>query len=181
MGVAAERTVFRNLRLSIVADLPFAVADTRIAPAREESVMRHFLTLASTPLTLPSRMVQPAAKARLIALARRTHALAPGLLGTRLRAVSLSVIAPPADALLTLTERAIEYSIDDRTDSSLRKAGQLVPTASFSQRDKRYRRSARTPRRLEDGNSSGLHLCRAGMDYTARPARARRREEEEQP
>ena len=94
--------------------------------------MRHFLTLAPTPPTLPSRMVQPAAKARLIALARRTHALASCLARTRLRTVSLAMIASPADALLALTTRAIEYPVDDRTGSSLLKAGQLVPTASFS-------------------------------------------------
>ena len=93
--------------------------------------MRHFLPLAPTPPTLPSRVVQPAAKARLIALTCRTHTIAPCLHGTRLTTVSLTMIASPADNLLAVTARAIEYSIDDRTGSSLLKAGQPVSTASF--------------------------------------------------
>jgi len=142
--------------------------------------MRHFLTLPITPPTLAPRMMQPTAKAPLIALARRTHALTPCLPGTGLATVALSMIATPADALLALTTRAIEYSVDDRTGSSLLKAGQLAPTASFSHWDKRYRRSAQTPRRLEEGNPRAFTFCRARPDYTSRLARARRREEEEQ-
>jgi len=99
--------------------------------------MRHFLTLAPTPPTLAPRMVQPAEKARLIALTRRSHAFASCLSRARLATVSLAMIASTADPLLALATRAIEYSVDDRTGSSLLKAGQLVPIASFSQRDKR--------------------------------------------
>lgn len=166
-AVAPEQRAARHdLRLFIVDDLLFVAADTRIAPDPEESVMRHFLTLALTPPTLAPRMMQPAVKACLIAPTRRPHAFAPCLSGTGIGAVSLPVIATPANAPRALATGTIEYSVDDRTGSSLLKAGQLVPTASFSQWDKRYRRSAQTPRRLEDGNSSGLHLCSADLSTT---------------
>ena len=97
--------------------------------------MRHFLALTRTPPTLSLGMVQASAKARLIAPTGGTHALSPGIGGTRIGAISLPAIAPTADPLLALTPRAIEDSVaavDDRTDSSLLKAGQLVPIASLS-------------------------------------------------
>jgi hypothetical protein len=118
--------------LFIVVDLLLMAADTRITNAGEESVMRHFLTLALPPPTLPPGMVQPAAKGRLITLARCAHALPPCLLGTGLGTVALAVIATPTNALLALATGAIEYSIDDRTGSNLPQAGQLVPTTSLS-------------------------------------------------
>jgi hypothetical protein len=82
-------------------------------------------------------VVDPAAKARLIALARRSHALPACLPGTGFGTVALAVIATPANALLALATGAIEYSVDDRTGSSPLKAGQPVPIASSSQWDKR--------------------------------------------
>jgi hypothetical protein len=117
----------------MVVDLLVA-ADIRIALASQESLMRHFLALALTPPLLAPRMMQPAAKARLIAPACIAHALASRLPSAWIGAIPLSVIAAPADALLALTPRAIEHSVagDDRTGSSLPKAGQWPPTASLS-------------------------------------------------
>lgn len=95
--------------------------------------MRHFLALALTPPALPPCMMQPAAKALLIAPTRFAQALAPCLPSTWIGAIPLPVIAAPADSLLAAITRAIEHSVvdDDRTDSSLPKAGQLRPTASL--------------------------------------------------
>jgi len=96
--------------------------------------MRHFLALALAPPTLAPRMMPPTAKTLLIAPARIPHALMPCLTRTRIRTIPLPVIATPADPLLALTTRAIEHSVtaDDRTGSSLPKAGQFVPTGSLS-------------------------------------------------
>ena len=122
--------------------------------------MRHFLALALTPLLLAPCMMQPAAKARLIAPTRTAHALAPCLLSTWFAAIPLSVIAAPADSLLALTTRAIEHSVagDDRNGSSLPKAGQLLPTASLSLMGQAL---SDDRRRLPEGSRtqpSGLHL-----------------------
>jgi len=74
--------------LCIVVDLLVAV-DTRIALDIQESLMRHFLALALTPPALPPRMMQPTAKARLIASTRIAQALAPGLPSTWIGAIQL--------------------------------------------------------------------------------------------
>jgi len=92
--------------LSIVVD-PLVAADTRIAFDLQESMMRHFLTLALTPPTLPPSMMQPTASALLIVPACFAQALAPCLLRTCPGAIPLPVIAAPADTLLALTPRAI--------------------------------------------------------------------------
>jgi hypothetical protein len=126
--------------LCIVVDLLVA-ADTRIVLDPQESMMRHFLALALTPPTLPPRVMQPAAKALLIAPTRFAQALAPCLPSTWVGAIPLPVVAASTDSLLTLTTRAIEDSVaadDDRTGSSRAKAGQFLPTASLSPWDKRY-------------------------------------------
>jgi len=134
LAIAADgRRGLHCHRLCMVVDLLVA-ADIRIELDSQESLMRHFLALALTPPLLAPRMMQPAAKARLIAPACIAHALASRLPSAGIGAIPLSVIAAPADALLALTTRAIEHSVagDDRTASSLPKAGQWRPIASLS-------------------------------------------------
>jgi len=155
--------------LLIVSDLLVA-ADTRIELDLRKSVMRHFLTLASTPLTLPPRMVQPAAKARLIASTRRTHALASRLARTWIGAIPLTMITAPAYAELSLTARTIEQSVPsvDRSHLQPQKAGRSLPIASWSPLGQapRVDRSA-NPRRPEEASPRAFTFCGACRCYRA--------------
>ena len=174
LAIAADgRRGLHCHRLCMVVDLLVA-ADIRIARASQESLMRHFLALALTPPLLAPRMMQPAAKARLIAPACIAHALASRLPSAGIGAIPLSVIAAPADALLALTTRAIEHSVagDDRTGSSLPKAGQLQPIASLSLMGQAL---SDDRRRLPEG--SRMHpraftFCTARPYYRTRSAHA---------
>lgn len=160
--------------MCIVVDL-LEAADVRTDIRRRESLMRHFLTLALTPATLPRRVMQPPAKCLLVALSRRTHALAARLPGTWLGTIPLSAIATPAHPQLFVASRAVEQSIADVADrskdpdtSSPQKAGQSLPITSLSPWDKRYQGSAHTSPKARGGNPRAFTFFRARPYYRAR-------------
>ncbi len=110
--------------------------------------MRHFLTLALAPATLPPRMMQPTLECPLVAPSCHLHALAACLIGARLGAVPLPVITASAHPQLLLTMRAIQHSVaalDDRRPSSPQKAGQVLPIASLSAPEQALLRRSRGP------------------------------------
>jgi hypothetical protein len=131
----------------MVVDL-LEIADTRIAPRARESLMRHFLTLALAPPTLPPGMMQSTLERLLVASSCRPHALAARFVGTRLGAVPLPVITAPAHPQLLLTTRAIQHpvaALDDCRPSSPQKAGQVWPIASLSAPEQALFRRSRGP------------------------------------
>lgn len=112
--------------------------------------MRHFLTLALTPPQLTRGMMAAPTKRFLVARPRPLQTLSARHASTFSGTVTLTVIAPPADAQLPLAARAVQQSVADDPDhdfSRCQHTGQRAVIASLSlQRDRR--RAAITRRSL---------------------------------
>jgi hypothetical protein len=140
--------------------------DARIELHRAESVMRHFLALSLSKVTLALGVLQATRKRFLKALARGARALAARRAPARRGAIPLPMVAALADAQLFVAPGAVEQPVaglDDGSTSSSQKAGQRRSITSLSARDKRYRQSAGTSQKAQGGHLGPSPLSEPGF------------------
>ncbi|MCU0692656.1 MAG: hypothetical protein MUF54_14745 [Polyangiaceae bacterium] len=127
--------------------------------------MRHFLPVVPAPAGLPGRVMPPAPKRLLVADACPSQAIATCLSSAFPGAITLAVVAAPADPQLATAPGTVQQSIalDDTHHISCRPwTGQRdVIASSYPQRDRRTAAitmiTSLTPGRLEAA-TSGLRL-----------------------
>ena len=147
------------------------VGDTRRAPRRRESVMRHFFTAPLAPARLTAGMMHPAAKALLVALTRPAHTLTPRLTGAGRRAIPLAVVTAPAHPRLLMTPGTVPHAVADDVDRTTSSPQRLDAAGQSRHCLWRDTRTCRSLRRLPEGSrrqSSGLHLLRSALVLSRR-------------